>query len=88
MWSISEGRLCLMIGGAMFMHGSLSITPEVLSDTYWCKEKVLVLVFRLCNFKLLSPETRCWHLPVNRQIQNGLSAFSICKPTRISFGRA
>ena len=29
---LSEGRLCLIIGGAMFMHGSLPITPEALSQ--------------------------------------------------------
>lgn len=29
---LSEGRLCIIIGGAMFMHGSLSITPEALSQ--------------------------------------------------------
>ena len=29
---LSEGRLCLMIGGAMFVHGSLPITPEAVAQ--------------------------------------------------------
>lgn len=28
---LSQGKLCLVIGGAMFMHGSLPITPHALS---------------------------------------------------------
>jgi hypothetical protein len=35
---LSEGKLCLIIGGAMFMHGSLPVTPHVLARY---NEKVL-----------------------------------------------